>query len=90
MDPATATILATVISQAANAGGSMMGGASSKRSAQKRAKEMDRATKGNMLNEILQRGSELEGERYSSRSRLGKRRAQSLMDTAATMREAFA
>lgn len=89
MDPATATILASVIASSASAGGSVLGGMSAKRAAQRKAKEQDRATRAMMLNDSLQRQAELEGERYGSRSRLGKRRAQSLMDTAASMREAF-
>lgn len=93
MEPATAIIASTLIATAANVGSAAYGSRRQKKAQKKaqklRAKETKRETFAELLDQAHARKAELEGMRLSSHEKLGKRKAQSLMDTAATMREAF-
>lgn len=89
MDPATGMIIAATIASAAQAGGSAYQGAQSKKAGKAKAKEMKRETYATMLNDALQRSAEIEGQRLQSGMKLGKRRSQSLVDSASLLREAF-
>lgn len=89
MDPATAIIVATAIASAAQGGGAAFGASKQKKADKKASKEMKRSTYADLINDSLQRQAELEGQRYSSRANVGKRRNQALLDTAASVREAF-
>ena len=89
MDPATATIVASLISAGAQAGMGALGGRREKKIGKKKAKEAKRETFADLLNSAFQREAENEVQRLESRGRLGKRRSQSSMDTANLVREAF-
>lgn len=89
MDPATGMIIAATIASAAQGGMGALNSAQQRRAASRRAKETKRETYANMLNDALQRSSEIEGQSMQSSSRLGRRQAQNMMDTATILREAF-
>lgn len=89
MDPGTAMLVAAAIASAAQIGGQAMAGNSQAKAAKLRAKETRRETEASMLNDALQGGAELEAQRLAGNSRLGKRKAQSMQDTADLLRGAF-
>lgn len=89
IDPGTAMLIATAVATAAKAGGEAIAGSKAKKSSKMRAKEMKRETQAGLLQDALQRSSELEAHRLSSRSKLGKRSSQSMQDTADLVRGAF-
>lgn len=78
MDPATAMLIATAVSEASKAYG-----AGSKR------KENKRETAADMLNNSLDSSRELQRTRSSSRAKKGKRKAESFQETADLVRGAF-
>lgn len=89
IDPGTAMLIATAIATAAKAGGDAIAGSKAKKAGKMRAKEARRETYAGNINEALQRGAELEGHRLSRRAQLGKRKTQSMQDTADLVRGAF-
>lgn len=89
VDPGTAILIASAIASAASLGGQAMSGAKQKQAGKLRAKEMKRETQAGLVNDALQREAELEAHRLKGRSTLGKRKAQSMQDTADLVRGAF-
>jgi hypothetical protein len=89
MDPATLTVLASIISSGAKAGQGFMAGRREKKLSKKRSKEMKRETFADLLDSAFQRDAQNEAQRLESRSRLGKRKGQSFEETANLVREAF-
>ncbi len=89
MDPGSAMLIAAAISSAAQGAGTAMGASKQKKADKAASKEMRRGTYADLINEARDRQAEVEGMRYNSRYKLGKQRNQALMDTAATVREAF-
>ena len=89
VDPGTAILIATAIATAAKGGGDAMASRAQQKAAKRKSREMERETSGSSLNDSMQRSAELEGHRLSSRNKLGKRKSQSMHDTASLMREAF-
>lgn len=82
VDPATAMLIATAISTAAEGIG--------KRAASKRkGKETKRDTYAGLLEDALKRSTELEGHRLSSRAKLGKRSALNAQNTSDLVRGAL-
>lgn len=89
VEPGTAMLIASAIQAAAKAGGDYLGSKKEKKAGKRRAKETKRETYAGLLQDSLQRGAELEGHRLSGRSKLGKRKSQSMQDTADLVRGAF-
>lgn len=89
MDPGTAMLIATAISTAVKAGGDAMSNSNAAKAAKRRAKETKRETQGGLLQDQLQRSAELQAHGLQSRGKMGKRRAQSMNDTAEMVRGAL-
>lgn len=89
VDPGTAMLIATAVATAAKAGGDALSNSNAKKAAKRRAKETKRETYAGLLNDALQGSAELEAHGLNSRSKLGKRRAQSLQDSSDLVRGAF-
>ena len=89
MDPATIAIISSLISAAAGGIGGAFSNKKMKEAAKMRSKETKRETHAGLLQDALQRSAELEGHRLSSTAKLGKRRSQSMQDTADLVRGAF-
>lgn len=89
VDPGTAMLIATAIATAASAAGQAISGSKQKQAGKLRAKEMKRETQAGLVNDALQRQNELEAHRLKGRSTLGKRKSQSMQDTADLVRGAF-
>ena len=89
MDPGTAMLIATAVATAAKAGGDAMSSNNAAKAAKMRAKETRRETQAGLFNDALQRSAELEEQRLGGRRKLGKRRANSMQETADLLRGAF-
>ena len=89
MDPATAMLVATAVSTAATAGSKALASKKEKKMGKYRSKEMERETASGLLMDALQRGSDIENQRLESSARLGKRRSQSMQETANLLRGAY-
>lgn len=89
VDPGTAMLIATAVATAAKGAGDFFSGQNAKKTGKMRAKETKRETQANMLNDALQRSAELEAQGLKSRNKLGKRKSQSMQDTADLVRGAF-
>jgi hypothetical protein len=89
IDPATAMLIATAINTGAQAIGGALSSNKAKKAGKLRSKELKRETFGNLLNDAMQRGSEIQESRMKSGTRIGQRKAQNLNDTATLMRGAF-
>lgn len=89
VDPGTAMLISSAISAAAQGGGSMLANQAQKRAQKKVAKESRRETRAGMLQDTLQRGAELEGQRLEGRKRLAKSKVKSHMETADIVRGAL-
>jgi hypothetical protein len=89
MDPGTAMLIATAVATAAKAGGDALSNSNAKKAASRRAKETKRETQAGLMNDALQRSAELEAHGLQSRGKMGKRRAQSINDTADLVRGAL-
>lgn len=89
VDPGTAMLIATAVATAAKGAGDYMSGQNAEKAAKLRAKETKRETQAGLFQDALQRSAELEAHRLSSRNKLGKRRSQSLQETADLVRGAF-
>lgn len=89
VDPGTAMLIATAVATAAKGAGDYMSGQSAKKSSKLRAKELERETQAGLFQDALQRSAELESHRLKGKSRLGKRKTQSMQDTADLVRGAF-
>lgn len=74
---------------AAKAAGSGYKAYSEKKASKKKAKEMKRATKADLLNAMLQNQAELEGANLDSSKRMSQASTRNLMDTASTVRDSF-
>ena len=89
VDPGTALLVASAVSAGAKGAGDFLSGKKSEKAAKRRAKETKRETQAGLFQDALQRSAELEAHRLSSRQKLGKRKTQSLQDTADLVRGAF-
>jgi len=89
VEPATAILIASAIAAAAGGAGQYASSSSAKKAGKLRAKEMERETYANLLNESQNRDAEMQAHRMSSRNRLGRRRAQSMQDTSDLIRGAL-
>ena len=89
VDPATAMLIATAVASATKAGGDAVAGSNAKKAAKRRSKETKRETQAGLLQDALQRSAELQAHGLQSKGRLGKRRAQSMQDTAEMVRGAL-
>lgn len=89
VDPGTAMLIATAVATAAKAGGDALSNSNAKKAAARRAKETKRETEAGILNDALQRSAELSAHGLQSRGRLGKRKSQSVNDTADLVRGAL-
>lgn len=89
VDPGTAMLIATAVATAAKGAGDYMSGQNAKKAAKLRAKETKRETQAGLFQDALQRSAELEAQRLGSSNRLGKRRTQSMQETADLLRGAF-
>ena len=89
VDPGTAMLIATAVATAAKGAGDYMSGNNAKKAAKLRAKETRRETQAGLFNDALQRSAELEEQRLAGTRKLGKRRANSLQETADLLRGAF-
>lgn len=89
VDPGTAMIIATAVAAAAKGAGDFFSGQSQEKQAKRRAKESKRETQAGLFQDALQRSAELEAHRLASRQKLGKRKSQSMQDTADLVRGAF-
>lgn len=89
VDPGTAMLIATAVATAAKGAGDFMSGQNAEKAAKLRAKETRRETQAGLFNDALQRSAELEEQRLAGRRKLGKRRANSMQETADLLRGAF-
>lgn len=89
VDPATATLIASAIANSVKIGSDMLSGKKGDRQSKRKAREMQRETEADMLNEAFQRSADLEGHRLNTRKRLGKRKGQSMQETSDLMRGAL-
>jgi hypothetical protein len=89
VDPGTAMLIATAVATAAKGASDYFGGQNQKKAAKRRAKETKRETYSTLFQDALNRSAELEAQRLVSSQKLGKRRSQSMQDTADLVREAF-
>lgn len=89
VDPGTAMLIATAVASAAKAGGDAMSNSNAAKAAKRRAKETRRETEAGMYNDAMQRNAELTAHGLSSRNKLGKRKSQSMQETADLIRGAF-
>lgn len=89
MDPGTAMLIATAVATAAKGAGDFFGSKSAEKQAKRRAKEAKRETHASLMDEALNRGTELEAHKYASRNKLAKSKARSSNDTAELIRGAL-
>jgi len=89
VDPGTAMLIATAVATAAKGAGDFMSGQGAKKAAKMRAKETKRETQAGLFNDALQRSAELQEQRLAGTRKLGKRRANSMQETADLLRGAF-
>lgn len=89
IDPVTATLIATAVATAAKGASDYFTGKKQKKAGKMRAKETKRETMSGLLNDALQGNAELHSHGLTSNARLGKRKAQSMQDTADLVRGAF-
>lgn len=87
--PAVAMLIAAGVAAAAKGASDYFGAQTNKKMAKRRAKEMERETQAGLLQDTLQRGVELEEHRLKGRQKLGKRKSQSMQDTADLVRGAL-
>lgn len=89
MDPGTAMLIASAINAGIQGGGMAMKSAAEKKAAKRKAKEMKRETYAENLNQTLDRSAELKAHELGSRSKMGKKRAESFDETSDLVRRAF-
>lgn len=89
VDPGTALLVATAVATAAKGAGDYLSSKKAKKQAKMRSKEMKRETHAGILEEAQKRGLDLEAQRLSGSQKMGKRKAQSMQDTADIMRGAL-
>lgn len=89
IDPATGLIVASLVSSAAQGGMGALASQREKKAAKRRANLMKKQTYSDLFNDAAMRGVDIEGQRMQSGAKLGQRRSQSMIDTAALLREAF-
>lgn len=89
VDPGTAMLIATAVATAAKGAGDYMSGKNSTKAAKLRAKETRRETQAGLFNDALQRSAELQEQRLAGTRKLGKRKANSMQETADLLRGAF-
>lgn len=89
VDPGTAMLIATAVATAAKGAGDYFSGSKAEKAGKMRAKETKRETQAGLFQDALQRSAELEAHRLSGRKKLGKRKAQSMQETADLVRGAF-
>lgn len=89
MDPATAMLVAAAVAAAAKGAGDFFGNKSQEKQAKRRAKEAKRETHASLMDEAMNRSTELEGHRLSSRNKLGKSRTKASQNTADLVRGAL-
>lgn len=89
LDPGTAMLIATAVASASKGGSDYLGAKRDKKAGKRRAAETERETKAGILSDSLQRSAEMEAHQLSGSKRKGKRRFQSMQDTADLLRGAF-
>jgi hypothetical protein len=89
MDPGTAMLIATAVATAAKAGGDALSNSNANKAAKRRAKEAKRETQAGVLQDTLSRSAELSAHGLQGRNKMGKRKAQSINDTAEMVRGAL-
>lgn len=89
VDPATAAMIAAAIGGAAKGGVNYLSSKKQREGGKLRAKEMQRETLASLLNDAFGGGADLQAHGMKQRSQLGRRRTQSLFDTADLVRGAF-
>lgn len=89
IDPGTALLVATAVGAAAKGTGDYLSGEQGKKAAKRRSKSYKRETHADLFQEALQRSVDLEKHRMASRQKIGKRKGQSMQDTADLVRGAF-
>jgi hypothetical protein len=89
VDPGTAMLIAAAVATAAKGASDASSSSNAAKQAKRRAKETKRETQAGLFQDALNRSSELEAHRLGSRQKLGKRKSQSMQDTADLVREAF-
>ena len=80
MDPGTAMLIATAVGVGAQGAGQFFSSGNAKKAGKMRAKELKRETLSSLLNDALQGEAELSAHGLASRSRTGKRKAQSMQE----------
>lgn len=89
VDPATATIIASAVGAGASMGSKALGSKAKKKAGKYALKEMKRETLASLLQDALNRDTELEAHKLGTRAKKSRRRTQSLQDTADLVRGAF-
>ena len=89
VSPATAMLIATAVSAAAKGASDYFGNKKEKKANKRRAKETERETKANLVQDALQRSAELKGHKLSSHRKLAKGRAASSQETSDLIRGAL-
>jgi hypothetical protein len=89
VDPGTAMLIATAVATAAKGAGDFFGNKSAEKQAKRRSKEAKRETQASLMDEALNRDTELTSHKLASRSKLGKSKARSSQDTADLVRGAL-
>ncbi len=89
INPGTAMIIAQAVAAAAKGGGEALSNRAQRKMAKRRSKETKRETHAGLLHDVLQRGSELEGQRLEGRKSLGKAKIKNHFDTAEIVRGAL-
>ena len=89
VDPGTAMLIATAVATAAKGAGDYMSGQNAGKAAKMRAKETRRETQAGLFNDALERSAQLQEQRLAGTRKLGKRRANSMQETADLLRGAF-
>lgn len=87
--PATAALIAQAISEGIKGAGSMLANRAQKKAQKREAKETERETHAGLLNNALEGGSELEGQKLRGRKALGKAKIKGHFDTAEIVRGAL-
>lgn len=89
MEPATAMLIAAAVSAAAKGAGQAISGNKATKASKRRAKEMERETKGEALHHGLQGSAEMEAHGTERKNKLAKRKTKSFHETADLVRGAL-
>lgn len=89
VNPGTAILIAAGISAAAKAGSDYFGNAKEKKASKRRARETERETKASMIQDALERSSDLQAHKMASRQKTGKAKSRTSQETADLVRGAL-